>query len=345
MTYTAALANIRLPDLQARDIGLKQKLQALYEYMIQLDKHLRHMLENLDTENLSGELQQTITGLSDGLAALSKTVSMEHFQTYVQQTAKKLESKADASYTDPQTGAVLELWSQLLQTADRITAIVSGEDAVGQVQTTNVSITANGVNIKTGGVFTVDSGNFTLDGSGNLSASGAQINGSLYNNGYPVLTPLDIYIGTTEPSQKRRGMVWIKPSDNETPSVSQTTHTWSYTQGSRQGLRSYPVTGVLTGAPAARVGNQITYEFSIPVFLGDTVNGATVTITVNGHSFSGTVSGSKYDHRTVVITAPYSTWLADTSAISFTLTSSSNNVLNNKADGGYQIRMVSRCAA
>lgn len=339
--YTAALANIRLPDLQSKDYNLKYKLQALYEYMIQLDKHLRYLLENLDTDNLSGELQQQLTSLNEGMEALSKTVKMEQFQTFVQQTAKKLESKADANYTDPESGTVLDVWSQLLQTANRISAIVSGEDAVGQVQTSNVSITASGVNIKTGGVFTVDSGNFTLDGSGNLSASGAQINGSLYNNGYPVLTPLDIYVGTTEPVHKRRGMVWIKPGDSETASASQTTHTWAYTQGSRLGLRSYPVQGTLTGTPAQAVGSQITYEFSIPVFLGDAVDGATVTITVNGHSFSGTVSGSKYDHRTVLITASYSTWLAGAASIPFTLTSSSNNVLNNKADGGYQIRMVS----
>lgn len=328
-------------DLAPIDTGgnMASRLDALEDYVLRLNRQVKHLLQNLGEENLSGELQNTLQSLQQSVEAQEKSVTSEMFGTYRVQTDKKLESKAEGIMVDPETGQKTELWSKVMQTADGLDMVVSGETAVGQVQTSGVSITAGGVSIKTGGTFTVDSGNFSLDGDGNLSASGASINGSLLNGGYPVLTPQDIYIGSAAPDSPKEGMVWICPEE-ESGAV-QTTLSWLFSQSTRQGLRSYPISGTLTG-PAAEAAKNFYYDISIPVYLGGSVSGETVTIQFGGMTFSGQVSGSTYDHRTVQISAPGSLWAAGGGAVDFTLQASSNFVMCNRAGSGYRISVICR---
>lgn len=330
---------LKLPAMTDGDMTTTQKLQAIYEYMMQLQKMLKHALSTIDESNLSTEFKEQLSETAENAKKIESKVSEEAFNTYRVQTDKKIETKAEGVYIDPESGDEIELWTQILQTANEIALVVSGETAVGQVQTSGVGITAAGVSIKTGGTFTVDSGNFSLDGDGNLSASGANINGSLLNGGYPVLTPQDIYIGTAEPDSPKEGMVWICPE--EEAGVVQTTLSWLYTQGSRQGLRSYPISATLTG-PAAAANQNYQYDISIPVYLGGAVNNETVTIQFGGMTFTGQVSGSTYDHRTVEISAPGSAWIAADGSEAFTLQASSNYIMCNRAGSGYRISVVCR---
>lgn len=332
-----ALESLALPSIDDKNMPTGKKLQAIYEYMMQLNKQLRYVLQNLGEENLSAELQETIGELTEGVKQIKSTVSSEAFATYRVQTDKKLESKADATY-ETEDGEVINAWSQILQTATEITAMIGGDTPVGAVENTSVSITQGGVDIKTGGTFTVESGNFSLDERGVLNANGAQINGDLYSEGNPVLTSKEIYVGSVAPKNKTAGMVWIKPMEETS---AQTTHTWSYTQGGRYGLRSHPITADLTGTAAAAIGSNYTYEISVPVYLYGNTN-TTLTVSFGGMTFSQTISGGKGEHRTVRFNVTGSAWAANSSTISMTISSGSDTVCNFRATDGYQIKLVSR---
>lgn len=251
-----------------------------------------------------------------------------------------LKAKASAEALNELTGRVEKNETNIGINANGLTAIVEGDTPVGAVSTTTVTVNKNGFHLNTDGTFTVASGNFSLDGDGNMSCSGASINGELLNNGQKVYTPLDIYIGTVEPLNPRAGMVWIRPKQSTTVSTSQTTHTYTYDRD-RMGLASNPVYGTMVGPAATAAGTKYTYEIDIPVYLGGNVSGATVTIDIGGTVFTGSVSGKLYDHRTVHIEAEASRWLAGSGSLNFILSASSNNVLSDRA-GSYAIKLVSR---
>ncbi len=268
-----------------------------------------------------------------------KTVDLA---TQVQQNASDITSKANKTYTDA-NGKTVNLSSQVQQSASEITAIVEGTTPVGALDSTKVTINKTGVAIATGGTFTVDSGNFALDTTGSLTANGAQINGELLNNGKPVLTDADIYVGTVEPKQKKAGMIWIKPvADEEGNESVQTTHTGNYTSGSRQSLRSYPVTVTLTGTPASASSGNYAYELSVPIYFAGDVSSGSVTVTVGGKTFSATVSGSQYSHKTVKLSGTHSTWMGNASSLSVKISASTDNLTSERTGDGYQISMVSR---
>lgn len=416
------LGEIKVADPTQQEGTTQQKLQAMYEYMQQLNKQIRFVLQNIDEENLSPAFQQALEDLKTDNSVVS-TVTKGDLETVIRQTADMIEMKADAVYTDPDTGQKIDLWTQVVQTAQDITskadaeytdpdtgkkthlwtqvfqsaeeisqkadaaytdpdtgktvnlttqviqtaqqleskaskddlqsavtqtageisAIVEGTTPVGAVDSTKVTINQSGVAIATGGTFTVDSGNFALDGTGNLTANGAQINGELLNNGKPVLTDADIYVGTVEPQQKKAGMIWIKPvADDEGNESVQTTHTGNYTSGSRQSLRSYPVTVTLTGTPAAASTGNYAYELSIPIYFAGDVSSASVSATVGGKTFSATVSGSRYSHKTIKLSGTYSAWLGNASSLSVKISASTDNLTSERTGDGYQISMVSR---
>lgn len=94
-----------------------------------------------------------------------------------------------------------------------------------QLKSSSLSITPNQINISSSGAFTVDAQNITIDREGTLSASNAYLSGNIYNidNGiaYPVLSSNDIYVGYTQPKQKHRGLIWIRPTASATPTVPQ----------------------------------------------------------------------------------------------------------------------------
>lgn len=335
------LGDVKLPDMDLDKGSTREKLQKMYEYMQQLNTHIRYALSHIGRDNMSPDLLKTLDDVQDAVKSKTSLVEDEVFQTFRKQTARELSSKANAKVTDDD-GNETDLWTKVLQTAQELVAVVGGDTPVGSVDNTTVIINRDGVSIATGGTFTVDSGNFSLDEEGNLTANGAQINGNLLNDGKPVLTNADIYIGTTEPFTKTAGMVWIKPGvAEEEPTVSQTTHTGVYAADVRRGLKSNPINGTLTGTPAPAAGPVYEYTFEIPVYLYGTVSG-TVSIRIGNKTFTGEVSGNKYNHKTVVITGTHTEWLGNQNSISYTISASSDSINNERNFGGYEIRMTSR---
>ena len=442
------IGEMKIPDVGSADLSTEQKLQAVYEYMIQLNRQIRFVLENLGEENLSGELKEKIAEYDVGLKIIQETVKQDQFATYrvqtnkkletkaeaklveqlndelankadqelvtelativtqtaekieskaektvveqisidlggkadkeavtdlaegveqitsdlagkadqdtvaelatlVTQTAEKIESKAEKTVTDALGESISNLQTTVTQTADGLTAVVTGETAVGRVDTTAVVVNQTGVSVKTGGTFTVDSGNFSLDSEGNLTANGAQINGTLLHEGEVVLTGADIYVGTEEPSSKRTGMVWIRPiTYGDENDVVQTTHTGAYTDGVRKTLRTHPVETILQGTPASTASTNCSYEVTVPVFFGGNVGSATLTVELTtgagSITLSTTVSGNHYNQKTVRLTGSGSQWIANTGTIYCTISASTDNILSERKDSGFIIKLISR---
>ena len=103
----------------------------------------------------------------------------------------------DYDYDDDETLDSIVDDKELVES--KLNAAKSIEPPTNEFKTSSVSINADGVAISTGGTFTVDSGNFDLDGTGKLYASNAVINGDIYSNGYSVLTSNNFVISKNEP--------------------------------------------------------------------------------------------------------------------------------------------------
>lgn len=175
-----------------------------------------------------------------------------------------------ALMVDPNQIAVLS--TAIEQTAREIALKANKGDPATGVETTLVSITANGVVIKTGGTFTVESGNFELDEQGNMSAQNAYLSGNVFTNGHPALSEYDIYVGTNAPSAPHTGMVWIKPDESTSAS---TTFSKTITWGDRQNMVDNVRTGTMAGTATESVGSVFTYRVRIPVYIREFSGGKT----------------------------------------------------------------------
>lgn len=167
---------------------------------------------------------------------------------------------------------IVRLSTSIEQTAREIALKANKGDPATGVETTLVSITAEGVRIKTGGTFTVESGNFELDEQGNMSAQNAYLSGNVFTNGHPALSEYDIYVGTNAPSNPHTRMVWIKP---DTSTSAQTTFSKAITWGDRQNMVDNVRTGTLTGTATEPVGSVFTYRIRIPVYIREFSGGTT----------------------------------------------------------------------
>lgn len=193
-------------------------------------------------------------------------------QTSITQTKKEISLKANQTTVDTLSGRVTQQSTEIKQNAQQIALKANKTDPAGSVSTSTVTVDADGVNIKTGGTFTVDSGNFDIDASGNMSAQNAYLSGDVYVNGSPALSQRNIYVGTNAPASPVAGMVWIKP---DTSTSAQTTFTRQIPWGSRVHMVNTPKTGSLTGTATAAVGTQYTYRIRVPVYISPYSSGTT----------------------------------------------------------------------
>ena len=193
-------------------------------------------------------------------------------QTQIEQNAGQIALKAEKSTVDSLGNTVASHTTAIEQNASQIALKANKDDPAGGVATSTVTVNADGVNIKTGGTFTVDSGNFDIDASGNMSAQNAYLSGDVYVNGSPALSQRNIYVGTNAPASPVAGMVWIKP---DTSTSAQTTFTRQIPWGSRVHMVNTPKTGSLTGTATAAVGTQYTYRIRVPVYISPYSSGTT----------------------------------------------------------------------
>ncbi len=120
-------------------------------------------------EEGDAEAQAYADSVAGTAEANAKAASILKTTTY--QTAEAIVNGAK-SYTDD----VLTAYSTITQTSSAISAevtkITNGTTAVGKLSTSKVTIDANGIQLKTNGIFTVASGNFAIDASGNVTVKG-----------------------------------------------------------------------------------------------------------------------------------------------------------------------------
>lgn len=223
---------------------------------------------------------------------------------------------------------IVRLSTAIEQTAREIALKANKGDPATGVETTLVSITANGVIIKTGGTFTVESGNFELDESGNMSAQNAYLSGDVFSKGHPVLSDYDIYVGTEAPSSPHSGMVWIKPDDSTS---AQTTFSKQVTWGDRQNLVNNIRTGTLTGTATEAVGTVYSYRIRVPVYIREYSNGKTgATLHFDVSTASGgevvlaaskqvTIDELGSGNKVIEMTLTSSQWIGNHSSLYFTL--------------------------
>jgi hypothetical protein len=155
------------------------------------------------------------------------------------------------------TTAIEQAAEAIRLTAQRVEEIEDGTVPVGAVENTAVEVKPAGVSIKTGGTFTVESGNFELDGEGNVSIKNADISRNLSMGGATVLTGKDIVISSSQPTETWPGLLWIRPIGN----TSLTYRSNAIAQTSFMDISSYPLTCL--GAPVDTTG-AFSYRLRFP---------------------------------------------------------------------------------
>lgn len=270
-------------------------------------------------------------------------------QTSIRQTAEQISLKADQTVVDALSGTVVQQSTEIRQTAEQISLKANKDDPAGGVQTSTVTVDAQGVNIATGGTFTVDSGNFDIDAGGNMSAQNAYLSGAVYVNGSPALSQRNIYVGTNAPSDPVSGMVWIKP---DASTSAQTTFSAAVPWSDRAHMVDNPKTGNLTGTATAAVGTVYTYRIRIPVYIREyskMSTGAVLHFDITGASggtlqFTRNVTIEEYGsgNKVIEIEATGGSWLGNNGTLSFSLYTTAladhyaYNVLNS-SDAGASI--------
>lgn len=145
----------------------------------------------------------------------------------------------------------------------RIEVFKAIED-IDEFHGTTVEITDNGVDIKTGGTFTVDSEKFDIDKNGEMSAVNARVSGQLAVDGNAVWHAGNLVVSTAQPENPQAGLVWIKPDTTNIPAAG----TWT-----KDALTSRPnfvryyneeLKGVSIGTAPSNA--KYRYKVKIPVY-------------------------------------------------------------------------------
>ena len=218
---------------------------------------LYRRFNRLRLEDLGKTLRETIVSTSDDVKTLS---------TKIEQNA-----------------------SQIVLTAQVVNNILGGDVPVSAVESSTVAISASGVHIKTGGVFTVDSGNFDLDEKGNVDIRNATItgtlsggvSGNLSSGGDTALTGRDVIVSTNEPTGAKPGALWVRPLAN-------TTLTYKLTNADARRFENFTDGVVLTCQSApAEASSGGSYRLVIPYrcLFEDATSGCVASVSLsNGAS-------------------------------------------------------------
>lgn len=192
------------------------------------------------------------------------------------------------------------------------------EEKSGKAETvTNTAMTLDktGFHLKTGGTFTVDSGNFGVDENGNVSMKSASVSGNLSQNGIDVLTAKNLVVSSTQPTSPVPGMVWVKP-------VGSTAATFLYNNTSVQSFKNFETAHTLTNAGSAvAASGTYTYNVKIPYKVTGNVSATRyLTMYVNGAAIFTDVALEKTAGTYVLeLGGNLSQWLGNANSLSFTL--------------------------
>ena len=196
--------------------------------------------------------------------------------------------------------------------------VESVEGKAGKAETvTNTAMTLDktGFHLKTGGVFEVESGNFAVDESGNVSMKSASVSGNLSQNGLAVLTAKNLVVSSTQPTSPVPGMVWVKP-------VGSVAATFLYNNTTVQSFKAFESAHTLTNAgTAVSASGSYTFNVKIPYKVTGTVNATRyLTMYVNGTAIFTDVALEKTAGTYVLeLGGNLSAWLGNSNSLSFTL--------------------------
>lgn len=196
--------------------------------------------------------------------------------------------------------------------------VESVEDKAGKAETvTNTALTIDkdGFHLKTGGVFEVESGNFAVDESGNVSMKSASVSGNLTNNGIAVLTAKNLVVSSTQPTSPVPGMVWVKP-------VGSTAATFLYNNTTVQSFKAFETVHTLQNAgTAVAASGSYTYNVRIPYKVTGTVNATRYLTMMVGNTAIFTDVALEKTAGTYVLElgGNLSAWLGNSNSLSFTL--------------------------
>lgn len=192
------------------------------------------------------------------------------------------------------------------------------EENSGKAETlTNTAMTLDktGIHMKTGGTFTVESGNFDVDENGNVSMLNASVSGNLTNNGIAVLTAKNLVVSSTQPTSPVPGMVWVKP-------VGSTAATFLYNNTTVQSFKAFETAHTLRNAgTAVSAGGSYTFNVKIPYKVTGNVNAARYLTMMVGNTAIFTDIALEKTAGTYVLelSGSLSQWLGNANSLSFTL--------------------------
>lgn len=197
----------------------------------------------------------------------------------------------------------------------RVQTVEENSGKAETVQNTAMTLDKTGFHLKTGGTFTVDSGNFDVDANGNVSMLNASVSGNLTNNGIAVLTAKNLVVSSTQPISPVPGMVWVKP-------VGSTAATFLYNNTTVQSFKAFETAHTLQNAgTAVSAGGSYTYNVRIPYKVTGNVNATRyLTMYVNGAAIFTDVALEKTAGSYVLeLGGSLPAWLGNANSLSFTL--------------------------
>lgn len=287
-----ATVNLKLPDITMEDLEDDVKLQKILSYLYQLNEQLRYELTHIDDDNISAE------GVSE--EALAGTIN----RTITNDQGEALNLYASARRMVIELSAKVEK----LPTEEDVEKKISEQE---EFITTSVEIKPEGVKIKSGGTFVVESELFDIDEYGKMSAKDAQISGRLAVGDNEVWHKGNIVVSSVTPENLTEGMLWVKPDATSIPAAGTWTHEafgarpWEDPQdivlsGSDIGAAPDPATHTYTykvSVPVYHTHND-TEEYSCTVYLGDAIGSTLVNMgkkkfTAGGsHLYEATVTSN-----------------------------------------------------
>lgn len=196
----------------------------------------------------------------------------------------------------------------------RVQTVEENSGKAETVTNTAMMLDNTGIHLKTGGSFTVDSGNFDLDENGNASMQNASINGELLNGGHPVLTARNLVVSTTQPTSPIVGMVWVKP-------VGAVVASFVYNNTSVITFEKMEDAHTMTNLGSATTASgTFTYKVSIPYKVTSPVTAARyLKMTVNGTVLFDVPLASNAGTYTLEQSGTLTEWLGNAETLSFTL--------------------------
>ena len=167
----ALLGDIRLPELSGDSFGTEQQIRQILEYMMQLNRKLDFVLQNLDEENMTGEMAGTVEEMRVAAREIEHKVSNEEFSSYIRQTAEKIEMR------------------------------VHKNEVISSINMSPEEITIQAKRISLEGIVTVN-GYFKINLDGTMEATGGKIagwtidEGALYTGENTASVAPTLYLGT-----------------------------------------------------------------------------------------------------------------------------------------------------